>query len=64
MVHNIRFRNVNNKFQKKLNEDININQEIDKSIYSCGQDFKRLQTWQDAARQTPNEQHHNHLQKS
>ena len=23
MVHNIKFRNVNNKFQKKLNEDIN-----------------------------------------
>ena len=23
MVHNIKFRNLNNKFQKKLNEDIN-----------------------------------------
>ena len=36
MVHNIKFRNVNNKFQNKLNEDI--------SLHSRGQNFKLLQT--------------------
>ena len=57
MVHNIKFRKVNNKFQNKLNEDIS---KIKKSTRA----FKLLQAWQDAARQTPEGQHHNHLQES
>ena len=64
MVHNIKFRNVNNKFQKKTQRRHQQNQEIDKSLHSCRQNFRLLQAWQDAARQTPEGQHHNHLHES